>query len=137
VASGELPADGRTSARTHRSPAPAVWPSSAQSHQRGRWDVPNGRLDASGFVSVGEGASLERKVEYLLGRERLAQETFGTLERRLADVESRRFEELRREVEGHVSEAIAEAEGRYRPLRILGGLALVAGVVCLSVANFV
>jgi hypothetical protein len=94
-------------------------------------------FDASAFVSVGEGASLERKVEYLLDRERRAQETFGTLERRLAEVESRRFEELRREVEGHVSEAIAEAEGRYRPLRVLGGLALVAGLVCLSVATFV
>jgi hypothetical protein len=35
------------------------------------------------------------------------------------------------------SEAIAEAEGRYRPLRVLGGLALVAGLVCLSVATFV
>jgi hypothetical protein len=65
------------------------------------------------------------------------QGQIGDLETRLAEVESRRFDELRAAIESHISEAIAEAEGRYRPLRIGGGVALVAGLVCLSVANFV
>jgi hypothetical protein len=94
-------------------------------------------LSAKAFVSPPEGASLEEKVEYLLGRERLAQDRFGSIEGRLADLESRRLDELRNLLEAHVSEAITEAERRYRPLRVLGGFSLVAGLVCLSVANFI
>jgi uncharacterized protein YjeT (DUF2065 family) len=96
-----------------------------------------GGVSGKGYVSVGEGASPEEKIAYLLNRDRWAQERISNLETRLADVESRRLDELRAEVERHVSEAIAEAEGRYRPLRVGGGVTLIAGLVCLSLAAFV
>jgi hypothetical protein len=94
-------------------------------------------FQATGIVSISEEAPIEQKVEYLLRREQEAQQKADAIEGRLTAVESRRLAELRRAMEEHVAAAIVEAEGRYRPIRVLGGLALAAGLVCLSVANFV
>lgn len=40
-------------------------------------------------------------------------------------------------LERDVSAALNETEARYRPLRVLGGLVLLVGLVCLSLATFV
>jgi hypothetical protein len=134
LAADDLAADGRASSGT---PRPAAPPPPTRLREIGGAQRGGRGVSGKGYVSVGEGASPEEKIAYLLNRERWAQERISNLETRLADVESKRLDELRAEVERHVSEAIAEAEGRYRPLRIGGGVALIAGLVCLSLAAFV
>jgi hypothetical protein len=93
----------------------------------------------SGTVSVDPGASLEDRVNYLLRRDKAAQEKLGALDKRLRRMEEhvpKRFDELRAETEQHVADEINAAEWRYRPLRFVGALALGLGLALTTIANF-
>jgi hypothetical protein len=93
----------------------------------------------SGTVSVDPGASLEDRVNYLLRRDKAAQEKMGAFDKRLRTMEEdvpKRFDELCAETQQHVADEIRAAEWRYRPLRFVGALALGLGLALTTIANF-
>jgi hypothetical protein len=99
-----------------------------------------GGLSASGFVSVSESASLDEKVAFLLRRDEENQRRSNALHARVAAIEQespKRLEELRREFEQHVADALASAHEVYLPLRLTGAGLLVMGLGCATAANFV
>jgi hypothetical protein len=107
--------------------------------------VPPGVARATGMPvyfskAMREGASLEEKVEFLLGRDQEAQERENDYEARLSAIEGEtpeRLEELQRGMERHVAEALEAAHREYQPLRILGAVLLALGLFCVTVANLV
>jgi predicted Zn-dependent protease len=85
-------------------------------------------------------ATLEEKVDFLLGRDQEAQSSVNTLTDRVAAIEAetpRQLDRLRDQMETHVTEELAAARDEYRPLRIAGTIALAIGLTCMSVASFV
>lgn len=95
---------------------------------------------ALGIVSVAEDAALERKVAFLLERDRKAQEAEARLSERLDDLgksTSKRLGEVRSELKDHFARKLAEELNRYRPLRVLGTVALALGLGCTVAASFV
>jgi hypothetical protein len=95
-------------------------------------------LSASAVQRTGA-TTLEDKVEYLLRRDLDAQRQANELTGRVARLEtesSRRLAELRRQMEDHVARELTAALEVYRPLRVVGTLALALGLVCVSAATF-
>jgi ElaB/YqjD/DUF883 family membrane-anchored ribosome-binding protein len=86
------------------------------------------------------GASLEAKVEFLLQRDREAQDHVNQLRAQVETVETetqKRLDDLQREMEQHVGDVVAAAHREYLPLRLVGVAALVVGFGCVTAANFV
>jgi flagellar motility protein MotE (MotC chaperone) len=91
------------------------------------------------LVTPNPDAPLEERVQYLLRREQEAQKKLNEQDERLRAIEEqlpKRLDELRAETEEHVSKSITEAEWRHRPLRFVGALALLLGLVLTTWANF-
>jgi hypothetical protein len=91
-------------------------------------------------VSAAPDTPVEEKVEYLLRREREAQERLNAHDERLCAIEEhlpKRLDELRAETEEHVAGELSAAESRYRPLRFVGALLLAAGLALTAAGNFV
>jgi hypothetical protein len=94
----------------------------------------------SAVVSTSNVGSLEDKVEYLLRRDQDAQRRANELDARLDRLEAEsteRLAELRGKMETHVAHELSTALEAYRPLRVAGTIALVIGLVCVTVATFV
>jgi hypothetical protein len=97
-----------------------------------------GSASVSAIVSVNEEASPDERVEYLLRREREAQERLNAHDDRLRSIEERvpkQLEELRAESEEHVAKELTSAEWQYRPLRFIGAVALAAGLALTTTAQ--
>jgi hypothetical protein len=95
--------------------------------------------NATVMKAASEGASLEEKIEFLLRRDQEAQRDVNDLRTKLAAIEGNmpeQLEQLRWAMEEHVNEALIEAHRRYLPLRVIGAVALAAGLVCVTVATF-
>ena len=101
-----------------------------------------GAITLGGSVSgvVGTSATtIEEKVEYLLRRDQDAQRQANELAERVGGLEretSRRLDEARQRMEAHVASELATAHEEYRPLRIVGTVALAIGLVCVTLATF-
>lgn len=96
------------------------------------------RMTAS--VSVSDAATHEQRILFLLRRDQEAQEAINKLSGRVRDLEEeapRELERLRKDLREHVTTELAAAEEEYRPLRIVGTMALAVGLVCTTVANIV
>jgi signal transduction histidine kinase len=111
----------------------------SRSHRRrGRNGQPRrAHLRRREYVKCG---SLEDKVEYLLRRDQDAQRRANELDARLDRLEAEsteRLAELRGKMETHVAHELSTALEAYRPLRVAGTIALVIGLVCVTVATFV
>jgi hypothetical protein len=94
---------------------------------------------ASVTVAVSPGATLEEEVAFLLRRDQESQNRINALTERVAEIEGRtpaELEQLRARMEAHVAQELAAARDEYRPLRIVGTIALALGLICMSVANF-
>ena len=90
-------------------------------------------------VSPNPDATLEERVEYLLRREQEAQAKLNAHDERIGAMEEhvpRRLDEHRAAAEEHVESEIIAAESRYRSLRSVGVVALIAGLVMATWANF-
>jgi ferritin-like protein len=99
-----------------------------------------GTMSATGVVGIAEGASLDAKVEFLLRRSEEEQKAFGKLAQRVSAIEEdvpRRLAELRDEMTGHVATALAADAAEYRPLRIIGTVALAIGLGLATAGNLV
>jgi hypothetical protein len=103
-----------------------------------------GALSLAGHVSavksIDEGASLERKIAFLLRRDLETQANVDSLGKRLGDLEAaseRRLDELRGAMEAHVARELAAAREDYRAVRIYGTVALALGLLSTTLANFV
>ncbi len=95
---------------------------------------------AAANVASSDGASLEDKVAFLLRRDQNAQQLENEVAARLNALEqegSKRLDEVRAEMEGHIEERLIEVLNRYRPLRQAGAVLLAVGLICLIVASFV
>lgn len=102
-----------------------------------------GEVNFAGRVSpVKSGAGramLEQKVEFLLTRDQEAQRDINALRARIEDFESessRRLAESQREIEAGFEQKLRAALEEYRPLRIFGVIALLVGLFCPTLANF-
>lgn len=84
-------------------------------------------------VVIDPSASLEAKVEFLLRRNHETQMAVNALSGRLTVIE-RRLDD-RESLEINVAEVIAASQAEYRPLRLLGTFALLAGLVCVTAAS--
>lgn len=85
---------------------------------------------------VDEEATLEARVSFLLQRDQEAQEVENRLSARLDDLDSsmsKQLTETRSRLQAHFAEKLAEELHRYRPLRILGTIALATGL-CFTIA---
>jgi hypothetical protein len=90
--------------------------------------------------SVKSDATLEEQVAFLLERDQEAQRDVGQLANQIADMEDlvrRRLGELRNEMTNHVAAERAAAEANYRPLRIIGTVALAIGLGLATAGNVV
>jgi hypothetical protein len=103
-----------------------------------------GEVNLAGRVSVMKSASgtatLEEKVEFLLKRDQEAQGDFNVLRGRIEDVESessKRLDESQREIRTSFEGKLTAALQEYRSLRIVGVIALVVGLACATLANFI
>jgi hypothetical protein len=75
--------------------------------------------------------TVEGQVAFLLRRDRVTQEAISDVRARLDEVErgsERGRVELRKELRGHVSEALAAARADFRAARIWGAVLLVIGL---------
>jgi hypothetical protein len=91
------------------------------------------------IVSTGA-TTIEEKVEYLLRRDHDAQRHVNALGERVSRLEAespRALKEAQRGMEEHVASELAAAQDEYRPLRVVGTVLLVVGLVCTTVATFV
>jgi hypothetical protein len=98
-----------------------------------------GSLTLSALTAVRDGATLVEKVEFLLGRDREAQEARNELSERVAAIGAdapRRLAQLRVELEAHVADELAAKQADYRAVRIGGTVALVVGLGLATWANF-
>jgi len=90
------------------------------------------------IVSPGADETLERKVQFLVDRDRAVQSELGELWKRLDDLEAawaKRLATARGELEARFAQALKAALEEHRPLRILGVFALVGGLVCVTLAS--
>ena len=90
--------------------------------------------------SASGAATLEQKVEFLLTRDQVAQRDVNILRQRIEDLEvetSKRLDQLRREMATRFAQELGTALEDYRPLRILGAVALLLGLACTTCANFI
>lgn len=98
-----------------------------------------GSASASAVVSIGPDATLEEQVAYLLRREQEAQRNLNAHDKRLRAIEDslpKQLDELRADTERHVSEEISAVAWQHRPLRFIGALALLIGLVLTTAASF-
>jgi hypothetical protein len=89
--------------------------------------------------AAGQG-TLEEKVEFLLTRDQEAQRDINALRARIEDFEeesSRQLAESGRVIEASFEQKLRTALEEYRPLRIFGVIALVVGLACATLANFI
>ena len=105
---------------------------------------PAGAIASAGRISaikfVGEDATLERKLAFLLQRDQEAQQAENRLTERLDDLgqgTAERLGEVRSELKDHFAEKLAEELTRYRPLRVGGTVLLFMGLGCTVAASFV
>ncbi len=94
---------------------------------------------ASAIVSLDPNASLEEKVEYLLGRDEAAQRSANALNDRMRTLETetrRTAVELRGEVATRIEAETESAQADYRPVRIFGSVAFVVGLALTTWGNF-
>lgn len=94
----------------------------------------------SAVVSTSNVGSVEDKVEYLLRRDQDAQRRLNEHDARLDRIEgetTERLAELRGEMETHVAHELSAAVEAYRPLRVVGTIALVVGLACVTAATLV
>jgi hypothetical protein len=83
---------------------------------------------------------IEEKVAFLLERDQETQAAISTLGGRVQDLEEgtpRQLEQLREDLREHVVAKLASADEEYRALRIVGTIALAAGLACTTAASFV
>jgi hypothetical protein len=96
-------------------------------------------LSASGMVGPGPRVTtIDQKVEYLLRRDEAAQRdlnAFGDRVKRLEDESPGQVAKTEQELKEHVARELAAAHEKYRPLRQVGAILLVGGVVCLALAT--
>jgi hypothetical protein len=93
----------------------------------------------SGVTSIDASATLERKIEYLLGRDQQVQSDVDGLRAAIAGARaelSKTAAELRAELVAHVAAELKRSEERYRPLRLTGIALLAAGLLMVSVGAF-
>ena len=91
-------------------------------------------------LSPSKQLSLEETVAWLVRRAEDAQKEHAELADRLEEGERvavTRADELQRDMEAHVAEALVEAHREYLPLRLIGLALLVAGVASVTIAAFV
>ena len=89
-------------------------------------------------MSTSDDASLEDKVEYLRRRDQEAQRRLNEHDDRLDRIEAEspeRLAELRGDMETHVAHELSAALEAYRPLRVVGTIALVIGLACVTLAT--
>ncbi len=94
----------------------------------------------SAVVSVDPGASLERKVDFLLRRTEEAQQAENALTERVASLEresQRRLDELREHMEEHVATELGAALAEYRPARVIGTFAVAVGLALATAGNLI
>jgi hypothetical protein len=97
-------------------------------------------MNASGIVGYNPDAPIEAKVEYLLRRDRAAQEEANRLAQRVSNLEEEsatRLDDLRREIEARILREIEAAQLDFRRARIGGTVALALGLGLATAANFV
>jgi hypothetical protein len=116
----------------------------------GRPRVVTIKVPATGEVNLAERVSLmksaagqrtlEKKVEFLLARDQEPQRDINALRARIEDFEiesSRQLPEPGRVIEASFEQTLRSALEEYRPLRIFGVIALVVGLACVTLANFI
>ena len=94
---------------------------------------------ASAVVSPGANATTEDKVDFLLRRDLDTQRELNDLAgrvNRLQTESTRQLAEARQDMEQHVDRELATALTEYRPLRVVGTIALAVGLACVTVATF-
>lgn len=94
----------------------------------------------SAVTSVNDEATLERKVDFLLRRDQEAQRQTNELAQRLSSMESelvRRHDELRGQMEEHVSTKLDAAFSEYRAARVIGTGLLAIGLTLTTIGSFV
>lgn len=103
-----------------------------------------GEVDVAGsfapIVSVNPDATPEEKIEFLLRQDQERQRDVNELRERVQMLEresSKRLAELGSRMERYVVEALAEAASSYRPVRVIGSIALAIGLGLTSAGNFV
>jgi hypothetical protein len=90
--------------------------------------------------SVGARATLEQKVDFLLGRDLEAQSHVNALRDRVEDLDqesAQRLQQARDEVEKLFREELTRMSRAYRLLKICGAGALLVGLSCTTFANFI
>lgn len=87
-------------------------------------------------VVIDPNASLEEKVEFLLRRNQETQNAVNALSESVTATE-RHLDELRESLETYVADIVVSSQADYRPLRFLGTIVLLVGLVCVTAANFV
>jgi hypothetical protein len=93
----------------------------------------------SAVTSMGEDATLEQKVDFLLRRDQEAQKQANVQAERLATLgreSEKKLAALREQMETHVATELAAASAEYRPARIIGAVAVAIGLTVSTVANF-
>lgn len=87
----------------------------------------------------GEAATLEEKVDFLVRRDKEAQDRENALGHKIEDLEAeldQRVSTLRDEMEEHVADALRAAHEYHLPLRRLGVVLLIVGLGCATAGNF-
>lgn len=100
-----------------------------------RWSVRDGVVKEIAPRSI-----LEEKVAWMLQRDLEAQTEMNSLADRVQDLEGemqRLVARVRDDLRAQVASEIAGAGAQYRPLRVVGTVALALGLVCTTIANFV
>lgn len=111
-----------------------------QFHSIGAAGEASAAADLSIRKTISQDASLEEKVDFLLRRDQEAQRDVNEVRKQIARIEREspeRIEELRSEMKQHVADVLAATHREHLPLRLVGIVALVLGLACVTVANFV
>jgi hypothetical protein len=96
------------------------------------------KAGASVIVGHDPNAPLQEQVEFLLGRDQCTQKKLNEHDARTRAIEEELptlLDELRVEMREYVKTAIADAETKYRPLKALGAILLVVGLVFTTYAS--
>ena len=97
-------------------------------------------LGGTAIVTITHGATVEEKVEFLLRRDQERQQSEAEMGRRITAIERespQRLAELRSDMEARVADEVEAAKVEYRPLRVLGALALTLGLALSTLGNLI
>ena len=96
-------------------------------------------VQASGEVRAQPDSTIAEKVAFLLRRDQDGQRHLNRLAERVGIIETetpRRLEQLGDELKAHVERQLTVVAEAYRPLRIVGTIALALGLLAVTIATF-